>query len=175
MVAANWNQPLSDGLELPTIAPTTTMSTMDDENINTSLPTQSGSRITPPIWGSKVEIKTSSTPVPRDTLDPQPLCGGPEVMTILAIGVDTFDDEYFYGLADVFRIVRINFVTPEVSVLAIPRDTWVEIPEISDHYGITQGKLNQSYFYGTKAMGYYGGPGEGPGLMALTLVINFNL
>jgi len=60
-------------------------------------------------------------------------------------------------------------------VLAIPRDTWVEIPEISDHYGITQGKLNQSYFYGTEAMGYYDGPGAGPGLMALTLVKNFNL
>jgi LCP family protein required for cell wall assembly len=96
-------------------------------------------------------------------------------MTILAIGIDTYDNEYFYGLADVIRIARVDFVTPKVSVLALPRDIWVQIPEISDHYGITQGKLNQSYFYGTKGMGYYDGPGEGPGLMALTLVKNFDL
>ena len=49
----------------------------------------------------------------------------------------------------------------------------VEIPGISDHYNITQGKLNQSYLYGNKGLGYYDGPGEGPGLLARTLNLNF--
>jgi LCP family protein required for cell wall assembly len=49
----------------------------------------------------------------------------------------------------------------------------VEIPEISDHYNITHGKLNQAYLYGNKGLGYYDGPGEGPGLLARTLSLNF--
>jgi LCP family protein required for cell wall assembly len=59
--------------------------------------------------------------------------------------------------------------------LDIPRDLWVEIPGISEHYGITHGKLNQAYFFGNPGMGYYDGPGEGPGLLAHTLELNFGL
>jgi LCP family protein required for cell wall assembly len=51
----------------------------------------------------------------------------------------------------------------------------VEIPEISDHYGITHGKLNQAYLFGSPGMGYYDGAGEGPGLLARTLDLNFGL
>jgi LCP family protein required for cell wall assembly len=51
---------------------------------------------------------------------------------------------------------------------------WVDIPDISDHYGITQGKLNQAYLYGNPGLGYYDGPGQGPGLLARTLNLNFN-
>jgi LCP family protein required for cell wall assembly len=60
-------------------------------------------------------------------------------------------------------------------VLDIPRDLWVEIPGISDHYGVTHGKLNQAYFFGNPGMGYYDGPGEGPGLLARTLDLNFGV
>jgi LCP family protein required for cell wall assembly len=96
-------------------------------------------------------------------------------MIVLAVGVDTDDDSYTYGLGDAIRIARVDFVTPKVTVLSIPRDLWVEIPDISDHYGITHGKLNQSYFYGSPGMAYYDGPGAGPGLMARTLDLNFGL
>jgi LCP family protein required for cell wall assembly len=58
-------------------------------------------------------------------------------------------------------------------VLEFPRDLWVEIPGISEHYNITHGKLNQAYLYGNKGMGYYTGAGEGPGLLARTLDLNF--
>lgn len=95
-------------------------------------------------------------------------------MVALGIGADS-DFEYTYGLADVIRIARVDFVNARVSVLAIPRDLWVEIPDISQHYGITHGKLNQAYFYGSPGMGYYDGPGEGPGLLARTLDLNFGL
>ena len=175
LVAANWNQPLSDELELPTFAPTLTIETSD------SLPVNGGEaqpRTSNPEDASNVtDSEISDTPVPQllDEPTPKPLCGGPAVMTILGMGIDTNDDQYLYGLADVIRIIRVDFVTPKVTVLAFPRDLWVQIPEISDHYGIEEGKLNQSYFYGTKGMGYYEGSGEGPGLMALTLVKNFDL
>ena len=107
------------------------------------------------------------------TSTPKPLCGGPSVMNILAIGSDARGNHYLYGLADVIRLVRVDFVNARVGILEIPRDLWVDIPEISDHYGITEGKLNQSYLYGNQGLGYYDGPGEGPGLLARTLDLNF--
>ncbi len=94
-------------------------------------------------------------------------------MTILLIGSSTHNPGYLYGLADVIRLVRVDFARPRVTVLEFPRDLWVEIPDIESHYNITHGKLNQPYFYGNKGMGYYQGPGEGPGLLARTLDLNF--
>ncbi len=103
------------------------------------------------------------------------LCAGPTAMTILLIGSDTRENDYLYGLADSIRIVRVDFTVPKVMLLDIPRDLWVKIPDISDHYGIEYGKLNQAYFFGNPGMGYYDGPGEGPGLMARTLDLNYGL
>lgn len=102
-------------------------------------------------------------------------CGGPEVMTILAIGSDYRADNYLYGLSDVMRVVRVDFVTPKVMAMEFPRDLYVEIPDIADHHGITHGKLNQAYLYGNPGFGYYDGPGQGPGLLARTLDLNFNM
>jgi LCP family protein required for cell wall assembly len=96
-------------------------------------------------------------------------------MTILAIGSDARSTGYLYGLADSIHIVRIDFTVPNIMVIDFPRDLWVEIPGISDHYGITHGKLNQAYLFGNPGMGYYDGPGEGPGLLARTLDLNFGL
>jgi len=121
-----------------------------------------------------ISVKDTSTPLPPTaTSTPQPMCGGPAVMNILAIGSDTRSDHYLYGLADIMRLVRVDFVNARVTILEVPRDLWVEIPEISDHYDITHGKLNQAYLYGNKGLGYYDGPGQGPGLLARTLNLNF--
>jgi LCP family protein required for cell wall assembly len=120
-----------------------------------------------------------SVPVQRSLINqtnqPRPLCGNMPVLTILLVGTDYRGDDYLYGMADSIRIVRIDFTTHKVSTLTFERDIWVEIPGISDHYGITHGKLNQSYFYGTPGMGYYDGPGAGAGLLASTLKLNFGL
>lgn len=94
-------------------------------------------------------------------------------MTLLAIGSDTRENGYLYGLADVIRLVRVDFIIPRVTVLEFPRDLWVEIPDIEKRFNVTHGKLNETYFYGNKGMGYYKGPGEGPGLLARTLDLNF--
>jgi LCP family protein required for cell wall assembly len=104
-----------------------------------------------------------------------PLCGQIPILTVLAVGIDFRGDNFLYGLADVIRIVRIDFTTHKVSALTLDRAIWVEIPGISEHYGITHGALNQSYFYGVPAMGYYDGPGGGAGLLAATLKKNFDL
>ena len=116
---------------------------------------------------------TATETLPTGTAAPQPLCGGPAVMNILAIGSDARANHYLYGLSDIMRLVRVDFVNARVTILEVPRDLWVEIPEISDHYNITHGKLNQAYLYGNKGLGYYDGPGEGPGLLARTLNLNF--
>ena len=105
----------------------------------------------------------------------RPVCGNVPVLTVLAVGIDYEPGGYVYGLADVIRIVRIDFTTHKVSVLTLDRAIWVEIPGISAHYGITHGLLNQAYFYGVPAMGYYSGSAGGAGLLADTLQKNFGL
>ena len=155
----NWNEPLGPELDLPTLTPQSSSPT----------PTE----VLPSPVPDILEETVIADPEPTST--PKPQCGGPQTMIILAIGADNRSNDYNYGLADVLRIIRIDFVTPKVSVLSLPRDLWVEIPDISDHYGITHGKLNQAYFYGNPGMGYYDGPGEGPGLLARTLDLNFGL
>jgi LCP family protein required for cell wall assembly len=149
-----YRQPLGPALELPTAT----------QNIEPTLKTF-------PIETNAVgDAPTALQP----TATSQPLCGGPSVMNILAIGSDARGANYLYGLADIMRLVRVDFVNARVSILEVPRDLWVEIPGISDHYNITHGKLNQAYFYGNKGMGYYDGPGEGPGLLARTLNLNLD-
>jgi LCP family protein required for cell wall assembly len=103
----------------------------------------------------------------------EPLCGGPQIQTILAVGADS--DNYLYGLADIIRIVRVDYTQPRVTVLYLPRDLWVDIPDIAQASGVTQGKLNQAYFFGNPGMGFYDGPAEGPGLLARTLDVNYGL
>lgn len=103
-------------------------------------------------------------------------CGGPPVMTLLAVGTDSRSNSYNYGLADVIRIVRVDFVAARVTILEFPRDLWVEIPEIADNIdGQDHEKLNQAYLYGNPGFGYYDGPGQGPGLLARTLALNFGV
>lgn len=167
-----WQTPLGPSLDLPTHtpiipAPAATQPVAEAALLASATPTEQGAPTatnSPPPTG---------TPAPTAT--PQPLCGGPASEIILGVGADNRDNTYLYGLGDVIRVARVDFVNPKVSVLSIPRDLWVEIPGISDHYGITHGKLNQSYLYGGPGMGYYDGPGGGPGLMARTLDLNFGL
>jgi LCP family protein required for cell wall assembly len=148
-----YRQPLGPALELPA-------STQNIVPTLTTFPIETDS-----AGGTTAEQQATATS--------QPMCGGPAVMNILAIGSDARGNHYLYGLADIMRLVRVDFVNARVSILEVPRDLWVEIPEISDHYDITHGKLNQAYLYGNKGLGYYDGPGEGPGLLARTLNLNF--
>jgi LCP family protein required for cell wall assembly len=171
ILVALWNKPLGPGLGLPAYVPT------QGENISqlpTANPANSASVPEPTSTPSNLISQIVALLQPPSAAG-KSLCDGPAVMTILLVGSDERADDYLYGLADSIHVVRIDFTTPKVMLLDIPRDLWVEIPGLSDHYGITHGKLNQAYFFGNPGMGYYDGPGEGPGLLAQTLDLNFGL
>ena len=158
-----WDQPLGPALRLGTVTPFEMPATWTpDPN---AIATLQAAPTTAPVL----------QPSPLPTFTPQiGLCGAPPVMNILAIGADTRGDNYNYGLADVIRLVRVDFVNPKVTVLEIPRDLWVEIPDIADNInGQTHEKLNQAYLYGNPGFGYTDDPARGPGLLARTLMLNF--
>ena len=131
--------------------------------------------VTPNPTASPAPRSEATEALASATPEPEPLCGGPATMIVLGVGADNRENNYLYGLADAIRVARVDFRKPSLSVLTLPRDLWVEIPGISDHYGITHGKLNQAYLYGNPGMGYYDGPGAGPGLLARTLELNYGI
>ena len=94
-------------------------------------------------------------------------CNGLPTMTILAIGTDVRPGEHRYGLSDVMRAVRVDFLAQRVTALEFPRDLWVKIPGIEQNLKTDYQKLNTAYAYGS--------PEEGPSLLARTLDLNFGL
>ncbi|HMD80484.1 MAG TPA: hypothetical protein VKE92_04190, partial [Anaerolineales bacterium] len=111
-LASLYHQPLGPALELPT-------STQANPTL-TIFPISASA-----AGRDQTEIQTTSTATA------QPACGGPSVMNILAVGSDARGDHYLYGLADIIRLVRVDFVSKQVGILEVPRDLWVDIPEIS--------------------------------------------
>jgi LCP family protein required for cell wall assembly len=158
-----WQAPLGPSLQLATATPMQMPATWTpDPNAAVSLPPTSQSASVVPSSISPADIAGTGR------------CGAPTVMTILAIGTDARSNNYNYGLADVIRLVRVDFVNPKVTVLEIPRDLWVEIPDIADNInGQDHEKLNQAYLYGNPGFGYTDDPAQGPGLLARTLTLNF--
>src|SRR6266498_1080794 len=158
-----WQKPLGPSLQLPTATPFQMSPTWTPNPASTNAVPAS------PAIGSG-----SSTAVTPTTVPAIGRCGAPPVMNILAVGTDARGDNYNYGLADVIRLVRVDFVNPKVTILEFPRDLWVEIPDIADNInGQDHEKLNQAYLYGNPGFGYTDDPTQGPGLLARTLVLNF--
>lgn len=136
----------------------------------------------PPTWTPDPSIVVQNgdvTLVPTisfPTNTPTSFCGGQNVMNVVVVGTDSRADSYQYGLGDAIRLVRVDFVTPKVTILEFPRDLWVEIPHISDNLdGQDHEKLNQAYLYGQPGFGYWDDPSGGAGLLALTLNLNFGV
>ena len=181
-VLYKWNKPLGPSLDLPTYTPDNSSNTSISA-ISSSSGSANSSTLANQVSASNPLITSTqaansiqpATSMPSPAPTHQPLCGGPATLTILAVGSDERSTGYLYGLADSIHIIRIDFSAPNIMVIDFPRDLWVEIPGISDHYGITHGKLNQAYLFGNPGMGYYDGPGEGPGLLARTMDLNFGL
>ena len=67
-------------------------------------------------------------------------------------------------------VVRIDFIDQQISVLSIPRDLWVQIPDLAEH-DITEGRINASYGYGE----YFNGEVGGVISFANTLYTNYNV
>ena len=165
-VLANWNRSLGEPLGLPTKTSGTSGSlAANGSNNETSTNDFAGEG-----------EQTSVIPIPTEPVG-DPVCGDTKIMYLLAAGVDSTDPQYLYGLSDVIRVIRIDFVTPKVTVLTLPRDLEVQIPDLipSVKDEIYNAKLNQAYFYGGPGMGFYEGPGGGPGLLARTIAYNYDL
>ncbi len=163
LYGGTWQRPLGPLLQLSTATPLQMPATWTPD------PNATGTAPSTPALASVSPI--SPTPTSNAAVG---LCGAPPVMNILAIGTDARSDTYNYGLADVIRLVRVDFVNPKVTVLEFPRDLWVEIPDIADNInGQDHEKLNQAYLYGNHGFGYTDDPAQGPGLLARTLTLNF--
>lgn len=152
-----WQEPLGPSLQISTVTPLKLPATWTPDPNATKTPLASSIPVSPTY--------ASSTTA---------LCGAPPLMNILLIGSDARADSYNYGLADMVRLARVDFVNPSVTVLEFPRDLWVEIPDIADNLnGQDHEKLNQAYLYGNPGFKYTNDPAQGPGLLARTLTLNF--
>jgi LCP family protein required for cell wall assembly len=170
-----WDKPLGPSLQMPTVTPFMMPPTWTPPSFSSATLVATPGKLTDNLQAAAATPDTSSL---STTIPTSPsvtgLCGGPPVMTILAVGTDARGNNYNYGLGDVIRLVRVDFVNPKVTVLEFPRDLWVEIPDIADNInGQDHEKLNQSYLYGNPGFGYTDDPAHGPGLMARTLALNF--
>lgn len=173
-VIYRWNHPLEPSLGLSALTPNSnsksSITAGPSVSINNALSPNSDATET-----YQPDVSLLVTPQPSPSATNHPMCNGPAKMTLLMIGSDQRGTSYLYGLADSIYAVYIDFTIPKVMIIDFPRDLWVEIPDISDHHGITHGKINQAYLFGNPGMGYYDGPDDGPGLLALTLEKNFGL
>lgn len=152
-----WSAPLGPSLQMPTWTPFALPATW-----------------TPNPHATKTPLSAITVDSAKPTTTKPPQCGTMPVMHVLLIGSDARADSYNYGLADIIRLARVDFVNETVTVLEFPRDLWVEIPDIADNLdGQTHEKLNQAYLYGNPGFKYTNDPAQGPGLLARTLALNF--
>jgi LCP family protein required for cell wall assembly len=158
-----WKQPLGPSLQQVNPTPFGMPPTW------TPIPLTTGSPLSTP----EPDFVSNTSPASASPIPTTSVCGGHGPMFILIIGSDTRADNYLYGLADVIRLVRADFTNPRVTILEIPRDLWVEIPDIADNLnGQDHEKLNQAYLYGNPGFGYTNDPAGGSGLLSRTLAIN---
>lgn len=109
----------------------------------------------------------SITPTSMSTQAAEPakaVCGGPDALIITVLGIDE------NAQADAIRLVRIDFVKQEVSTLAVPRDFWVQIADMSA-YGIDENRINATYGFGE----YFNGSGQGIVSLNRNLESNFGV
>jgi len=155
-----WTRPMAPSL--PTLVATATQGVIATPTV----PPKAGEATseTPPPTATP-------TAEPTATPEPQPMCGSPVAsMNILAIGTN----RGFYDLADVIRIVHIDFVTGEIYVVPLPRDLLINFPEGVTTYPSPQ-KINESYFLGTPIWQLGADESGGAALMAQTLAYNFGI
>ncbi|MEW5938596.1 MAG: LCP family protein [Chloroflexota bacterium] len=161
-----WTRPL--GPSLPTMPPASSPTGQRAAPSPTSA-------LTPYVYLPTIAPPATFTPISPGSFGTAS-CGVRDPIILLAIGADSRSNTYEYGLADVIRVVRVDFQMGRASILEFPRDLWVEIPEIADNLGgQDHEKLNQAYLYGNPGFGYWDDPSAGPGLLARTLNLNFGV
>ncbi|QRN83815.1 LCP family protein [Chloroflexota bacterium] len=135
--------------------------------------------------GDPLDLPTDQTSEAQDNHPPQstekpvdegppPVCGDVDEMTILVVGTDFRGSNYLYGLADVIRIVHIDFTIPQVNIVALPRAILIKDPGPNLEVDAPV-LLNQTYLFGTQGMGHFSGTGYGAGALAEALQTNFGV
>jgi LCP family protein required for cell wall assembly len=107
-----------------------------------------------------------NTVVPFSTIDPsgsQVLNNGQETVNFLLIGSDRRPGGSFRTDTLLIAILRLN--DGQVSLISIPRDLWVSIPDWENQ------RINTAYQHGI-SVGY---PGGGPGLLKDTILYNLGV
>jgi polyisoprenyl-teichoic acid--peptidoglycan teichoic acid transferase len=96
-------------------------------------------------------------------------CDGPGRMNILLIGLDGFSGNYQRAArSDSIIIVGVNFSAKNAQMLSIPRDLWVQLPNLPQ---VPQARINTAYHYGE----LYQVPGGGPAQLSATIANTFGL
>jgi LCP family protein required for cell wall assembly len=151
----------------PTLTPTVPTPTPTRTPTQTVTPT---STLSPTPTATPTHTATPTrTPSPTPTLEPTPTPVPTSVLTedlihILLIGGDR---DYVYDQnTDTLIVAAINRATDQVSMLSIPRDLWVYIPEFG------YGRINIAQRIGYR-INYE--DGRGPGLLKRTIEENLGI
>ena len=157
--------------ERPTSTLTASLTPAPTATLPTATPSPTPTRTpfpTPTATATETPTPTR-TPRPTQTLEPTPTPVPTSVLTedlihILLIGGDR---DYVYDQnTDTLIVAAINRATDQVSMLSIPRDLWVYIPE----YGY--GRINTAQRIGYR-LNYE--EGRGPGLLMRTIEENLGI
>ncbi len=147
-------QPIGEPLTLATLDPA-----VEEYFLPEEAPVEEGETSQEP------EIAENSSSVPS---------GEKNEWIFLAVAIDYRGENYVYGLADVIRLVRIDFDRAQINVVSLPRNLLVNVPtnRIQAENPIL---LNQAYFFGSEGMLKYSGSGYGAGALAETIQANFGI
>src|SRR5689334_14112945 len=118
-------------------------------------------------------IPADATPIPTPLLPAAAAfptsCDGPGRMNILLIGLDGFSADYNRAArSDSIMIVGVNFAAKNAQMLSIPRDLWVQLPNMPQ---VPEARINTAYHYGE----LYQVPGGGPAELSATIANTFGL
>lgn len=122
---------------------------------------------------SKISIESTVIPitdppvvttVPDPVKKAEPVCGAPDQLLVLALGIDEV------AQSDVIRLVKLDYINQKVIVLSIPRDLYLPLPGFED-YDITEGRINSTYGFGE----VYNGRGQGVFATANAFAVNFGI
>lgn len=83
---------------------------------------------------------------------------------MLLLGIDRAPDGTLVGRSDTIILVSVVPLRPNVSMLSIPRDLWVDIP------GVGQNRINTAHFFAEANL-----PGSGPQAAADAIENNFDV
>lgn len=90
----------------------------------------------------------------------------PGKTNILVLGIDRVDSAAAgdIGRSDTIVLAQIDPVQPRIATLAIPRDLWVNIPDVGEN------RINTAHFFAEANK-----PGAGPAALAQTIQDNFGI